>query len=107
MHSAERAVWFTALAHEARRDLVFAWHVAGGSFGGPKRQEEVLPELFVQAVAHLLAAGCITGFGDPDSDSWKDLPSVGKSIGERARFIAEMWASSRQEYEFLVFAIRP
>ncbi len=107
MHAADKTVWFAALAQEARSDLVFAWNVARGSFGGPKEQEEVQPELFVEAVEHLLAAGCSTGFGDPDSDAWKDLPFVGKSIKDKSRFIAEMWASNRRECEFLVFAIRP
>jgi hypothetical protein len=107
MHAAEKTVWFAALAQEARRDLLFAWNVARGSFSGPKQQEEVQPALFVEAVEHLLAAGCRTGFGDPDSDAWKDLPCMSKSIEEKAKLIAEMWASNRREYEFLVFAIRP
>ncbi len=106
MHAAEKTLWFATLAQEARRDLVFAWNVACGSFGGPKQREEVQPDLFVEAIEHLLAAGSRTGFGDPDSDAWRDLPFVSKSIEGKARLIAEMWASNRQKYEFLVFAIR-
>ena len=106
MHPAEKAVWFTALAQEARRDLVFAWNLARGSFGGPKTQEEVPLELFMEAVEHLLVAGCKVGFGDPDSNGWRDLPSESMANHEKARFIVEMWKSDRREYEFLVFAIR-
>jgi hypothetical protein len=106
MHPAEKTAWFTALAHEAKRDLVFAWNIGRGSFVDIKEAEEVLPGLFVEAAEHLLAEGCKVGFGDPDSDDWRDLPTLSMANDERAKFVAEMWESNRQEYEFLVFAIR-
>ena len=106
MHPTEKPIWFAALVNEARRDLVFAWHIAQGSFGGLKEQAAVPSELFMEAAQHLLVAGSKVGFGDPDADDWRDLPDMKESNDENARFIAGLWKSNRPEYEFLVFAIR-
>jgi hypothetical protein len=105
MHADEKTAWFALLAQEARRDLVFAWNVARGSFGGHKG--EAPKELFMEAAQYLLDAGCKVGFGDPDSDAWRDEPDLAMPNDEKATLIAEMWESNRQKYEFLVFARRP
>ena len=106
MHLTENMIWFAALAQEAKRDLVFAWNIARGSFGGPREQDEVPVALFMEAVEHLLVAGCKVGFGDPDSIGWRELPNANKDNYENARSIAELWDTNRQDYQFLVFAIR-
>ncbi|OYU45300.1 MAG: hypothetical protein CFE44_08245 [Burkholderiales bacterium PBB4] len=86
---------------------MFAWNIACGSFSGTKQQYEVPPELFKEAVAYLLDAGSGIGFGDPDSKGWRSVRKSGSTNDEMANFVADMWDSHRDEYEFLVFAIRP
>jgi hypothetical protein len=103
---AEKTAWFSNLLLEARRDLVFAWHIAQGCFADTKEHEEVPLQLFAEATEHLLNAGCKVGFGDPDSSGWKDLPNLNPACELKARLIAEMWLSDKEHYEFLVFAIR-
>jgi len=104
--SDQERTWVSALADEARRDLVFLWHIAEGRFGGPTYQASERTEALERVASALVLLGCIVGFGDPGTDRWQipiELEVNSKSKGKR---IAELWREDSNAFEFLVFALR-
>lgn len=97
--------WIADLVQEAERDLVFLWHIAGGHYGGSKYSALELPDALVRVTNELIARGCIVGFGNPDSSTWKPSADL-LALENPGAAIAAGWFEDRQEYEFLVFAIR-
>ncbi|MDZ7920214.1 hypothetical protein [Rhodoferax sp.] len=64
------AAWVDHLLVEARRDLVFLWHIIQGKFGGRIIPAAELPSTLERIVESLLEKGCTVGFGNPDSPEW-------------------------------------
>ena len=70
----QEQAWVQALANEARRDLVFLWHITEGRFGRPSYESSELHKLVERVASALVDYGCMVGFGDPDSVNWR-VPS--------------------------------
>ena len=100
----ELADWVEALVCEARRDLVFLWHIEQGRIGGAGNMIDESTVLMV--IEALLERGCNVGFGDPDSLSWRIPPQLRGPSLQLAHAIVALRQAQPSEYEFLVFAVR-
>ena len=104
--SERERTWVGALADEARRDLVFLWHITGGSFGGPVYEASERPEALERVASALVHLGCIVGFGNPYTESWQVPIELEVKSESKGRRIAELWREDANAFEFLVFALR-
>ena len=100
------AVWVDVLADEARRDLVFLWHITQGAFGGPMIPAPDLPSRLERIVAALLERGCSVGFGEPNSLAWTVPKELTLERREIPSAVVRLWLESPENYKFLVFALR-
>ncbi|MDP2018509.1 hypothetical protein [Hydrogenophaga sp.] len=99
--------WAALLLAEARRDLVFVFHIAGGAFGGPKdMSSEDLPAAIERMARALVKAGCIVGFGDPDSPSWNVPANLEVPRSELPVTISRLWSQDPETHRFIAFALR-
>jgi hypothetical protein len=97
--------WISSLSAEAKRDIVFLWHITTASFGGPAYSKEELPRAIERVANALILAGSTVGFGDPDKADWKEGKDLLNAENPGAT-IAANWVRNAEGYEFLVFAIR-
>ena len=104
--SQQEQAWVQRLANEARRDLVFLWHITGGRFGGPSYQASELPAALERVASGLIECGCLVGFGDPDSEGWQVPTELSASAENRGQRISDMWRQDPDGFQFLVFALR-
>ena len=102
----QEQAWVQALANEARRDLVFLWHITEGRFGRPSYESSELHKLVERVASALLDYDCIVGFGDPDSVNWRVPSELAIASAEKGKCIAHLWQSEPDAYQFLVFALR-
>ena len=104
--SKQEQAWVDVLANEAHRDLVFLWHITGGRFGGPSYQPSELPEAIERISSALVRCGCLVGFGDPGTQSWRVPAELEVDSESKGRRIAALWCKDPTALEFLVFAQR-
>jgi hypothetical protein len=97
--------WISSLTAEAKRDIVFLWHITTASFGGPAYSKEELPMAIERVANALILAGSTVGFGDPDKADWKEEKDL-LSTKNPGAAIAAQWVKDAEGCEFLVFAIR-
>lgn len=97
--------WIDALLAEAERDVVFAWHITQGSFGGPKLEQSEWSNLLKAAARSLIERGCNVGFGDPDAENWKPIAVAASPVSAAEQVVAH-WAAEPSQFEFLAFAKR-
>lgn len=105
-HKPIEAAWVDSLLDEARRDLVFLWHIIQGRFGGRRVPVAELPSTLEQIVAALLEKGCSVGFGNPDSPEWTVPEALCLEPQEIPAAVVRLWSESPSDYEFLVFVSR-
>jgi hypothetical protein len=98
--------WIHSLSDEAKRDIIFLWHITGAKFGGPTYSREELPLAIERVTNALIVAGSTVGFGDPDNADWKEERDLLNAKNPGAA-IAARWVADSKESEFLVFARRP
>jgi hypothetical protein len=82
--------WIRSLIDEAKRDLVFLWHITRGNIGGRKYASDELPLLIARVATALIESGCKVGFGDPDGKSWRAATDMLSTQNPGAE-IAERW----------------
>lgn len=99
-------VWVEALVREAKRDLVFLWHITQGRFGGPVFSLTQVPAVLERVSSALIRRGCIVGYGDPDSPEWRVPTELEIEPANKGAVLGRLWATTPNEYEFLVFALR-
>lgn len=98
--------WIANLIAESKRDVVFMWHITSGCFSGASVVVVPSEAEIGAAIAGLVAAGALIGFGDPDSPEFvvpQELLVDGESVAPR---IDELRRNAPEEYQFLVFAVR-
>lgn len=96
--------WVADLVDEARRDLVFLWNIARGSFGGL----QVAPDrgTFEKVIVGLVTSGCLVGFGDPSSSNWSVPSELQVPREQLPAAVIHFWEANRKENEFIAFALR-
>lgn len=98
--------WIANLIAESKRDVVFMWHITSGRFSDASVVVPPSDAEIGMAIAGLVAAGALIGFGDPDSHEFV-VPHVllvnGKPAATR---IDELRRNGPEDYEFLAFAVR-
>ena len=95
--------WIRSLTDEAKRDLVFLWHITSGRFGGRTYTSGELPSVVARVADALINSGCKVGFGDPDDKEWQSDIAVLNAENPGAE-IAARWLAEPKNVEFLVFA---
>jgi hypothetical protein len=100
------AAWVERVLDEARRDLIFLWHITRGKFGGPGTPASELPSSVERIVAALLKKGCTVGSGNPDSHEWTTPKALCLEPQEIPAAVVRLWTESPADYEFLVFVSR-
>lgn len=95
--------WVQILIGEARRDLVFLWHIAGGRLGGPRVAVDLAT--LKRVVEALLRNGCAVGFGNPETAEWRTPEELQVPRELLPDTIARLWNDRPTEYEFLVFTL--
>ena len=99
--------WVVSLLEEAKRDLVFVFNIAAGAFGGPTGMPtEEVPGVIERMARSLLDGGCIVGFGDPDSASWRVPETLAVPRSDVPATVKKLWEQDPETYQFLVFARR-
>lgn len=99
--------WMQQLIAEAKRDVVFAFNIAAGAFGGPRPPvANDVPILLERVAAALVEAGCVVGFGSPDTNKWVVPERLQVAPEHLASSIGRFYAEDPSEAKFLVFAHR-
>lgn len=102
--SAQIERWVAELLHEAKRDLIFLWHICDGAFGG----EEIAPddETLETVLTRLVDAGCYVGYGDPSFPNWRVPEELKVSREQLAGEIVRLRLLLPEHGKFITFAIR-